>query len=175
MLERFSYLRAAIDRMTALESKLKPYALIETEWTTVTQLCRILHIFLQATHDLSGKKYPTLALQLPYYEMLLRDIKNAKDRESTSRDKSLFNACSDSWKLLNNYWNKTDHQSAPAIAILLDPRCKTGALRQLGWSQAYINIARNNLERIYTAKYSPQSTLNENEYLTSRESSVPIC
>lgn len=77
MLERFIYLRPAVDRLIAFEAKLSAFTLSDTEWNMLQCLAKTLSIFLEATTHLSGKRYPTLQLQLPYYEMLLRKLRVA--------------------------------------------------------------------------------------------------
>jgi hypothetical protein len=37
---------------------------------------------------------------------------------------SFFLTCDASWTALNEYWNKTDDQTALVVSMILDPRCK---------------------------------------------------
>jgi hypothetical protein len=61
---------------------------------------------------------------------------------------TLRNACIDGWNVLNRYWNKADLSSAPAIATILDPRCKLNAFRRLEWKQTWIDRARSDFYRV---------------------------
>ena len=157
MLERLIYLRPAIDRITLFEDKLLNFALSEEEWEFLARLSEILETFQEATVKLSGKKYPSLLLQLPYYEVLLRKllVLKAEERSQGGVLSPLYKACHESWSVLNSYWIKTDAQTGLAIALLLDPRCKEGTLQQLGWTDTFINNSCQELNRVYNQRYAP--------------------
>ena len=106
---------------------------------------------------LSGKKYPSLLLQLPYYEVLLRKllVLKAEERSQGGVLSLLYKACHASWSVLNSYWIKTDAQTGLAIVLLLDPRCKEGTLQQLGWTESFINNSCQELNRVYNQRYAP--------------------
>ena len=159
MLERLLYLRPAIDRLTLFEERLSEFTLTDGDWNLLSSVKDILHSFHDSTTHLSAVQYPNLLLQLPYYELLLRHFRYLRSEE---KDKSgsasiLFKACDASFTVLNSYWNKSDEQSALALALLLDLRCKSITLKRLGWTERYINQSICNLYRIYDEKYAPRA------------------
>ncbi|KAA8907970.1 hypothetical protein FN846DRAFT_889677 [Sphaerosporella brunnea] len=109
MLERMLDLRPAISKMLRSEKKLELLSLSNGNWTVLKRLKDILECFVSATTRLSGSRYPTLYLQLPYYAVLLKRLaqEHAKEREK-SPDSSLTTALFESWNLLNRYWTNTD-------------------------------------------------------------------
>jgi len=72
ILERLLYLRPAIERLTLFEERLSELTLTECDWNMLSSIKDILHSFQDSTTHLSAVQYPTLLLQLPYYELLLR-------------------------------------------------------------------------------------------------------
>ena len=163
MLDRLIYLRPAIDRITVFEDKLSNFCFSDEEWAFLQRLTEILGTFREATVRLSGKKYPSLFLQLPYYEVLLRKLLCLREEERSRVGTShpLYKACHASWTVLNSYWIKTDTQTGLAIALLLDPRCKEGTLHQLGWTESYIDSSCRELNRVYGERYAPIQSSRE--------------
>ena len=126
---------------------------------TFFQVLDILHSFHDSTTHLSAVQYPTLLLQLIYYELLLRHFRylRSEEKDKSGSTSILFKACDAGFTVLSSYWNKSDEQSALALALLLDPRCKSITLRRLGWTERYINQSIRNFYRIYDEKYAPSA------------------
>jgi hypothetical protein len=150
MIERFLYLKTALQRLIMFDAALSPFGLDDQEWDLLERVFKVLGIFVAPTTHLSGSKYPTLHLQLPYYSMLLASL--GKLSESEEND-IVGTACAEAWELLNDYWCKTDQQTALVISLLLDPRFKEEGLRRIGWTQAYVNQAKRHLNRVYKKSY----------------------
>jgi hypothetical protein len=75
-------------------------------------------------------------------------------------------------RLLNRYWNKADLSSAPAIATILDPRCKLNAFRRMGWKQTWIDRARNDFYRVAKDEWELQVRADAESPAPLRGSSV---
>lgn len=71
MLERLLYLQPALDRLTLFEERLSEFILTEGDWNMLASVKDILYSFHDSTTRLSAMQYPTLLLQLQYYELLL--------------------------------------------------------------------------------------------------------
>jgi hypothetical protein len=150
MIERIVYLKPALQRLIAFDAALSPFSLNDEEWKLLDRILKVLEIFLSPTLHLSGSKYPTLHLQLPYYSMLLASL----HKLSASEEYDIVGtACAEAWELLNDYWCKTDQQTALVISLLLDTRFKEEGLRRLGWTQQYVNQAKRHLNRVYSQIY----------------------
>ena len=159
MLERLLYLQPAIERLTLFEERLSEFTLTEGDWNMLSSVKDILHSFHDSTTRLSAVQYPTLLLQLPYYELLLRHFRylRSEEKDKSGASSVLFKACDAGFTVLNSYWNKSDEQTALSLALLLDPRCKSITLRRLGWTERYINQSIRNFYRMYDEKYAPQA------------------
>lgn len=62
-------------------------------------------------------------------------------------------ACDDGWAVLNDYWKKSDDQTAIVISLILDPRIKLEGLECLGWTRTDRSKAKAHFERIYKTTY----------------------
>lgn len=163
MVQRFLYLKPALIRLFAFanQHKLTPFVLTDDEWDLLVRVEKVLAIFVVPTKHLSGSKYPTIQLQLPYYSLLLKELGSmvaAEDENEHEGNQAISNACDSSWSLLNTYWNKSDQCTVLAIAMILDPRCKVEGLIALGWTPAAQRQAKAHFERVYQSKYA-QSTV----------------
>jgi hypothetical protein len=162
MIDRFLYLRRALERLFTFsrDNKLEPFILNDEEWELLTRLHTILKIFVKPTEHLSGSKYPTLHLQLPYYSILLRQLSQfvtEEEERNNGNPSTLSRACDDGWEILNEYWKKTDDQTALVLSMILDPRCKLNGLERLGWTPAQVRKAKGIFERIYRHRYEKES------------------
>jgi hypothetical protein len=66
MIDRMLYPRPAITKLVASEKKLQALQLSSADWGLLERVKRLLSVFVGATTRLSGSKYPTLQMQLPY-------------------------------------------------------------------------------------------------------------
>jgi hypothetical protein len=159
MIDRFLYLRRALERLFTFsrENKIEQFVLNDAEWTLLERLQTILKIFVEPTVHLSGSKYPTLHLQLPYYSLLLRQLSQFVTEEEERNNGNPFllsRAVDDGWEVLNEYWKKTDDQTALVLSMILDPRCKLTGLERLGWTPGQVRKAKTIFERIYRSHYA---------------------
>ena len=51
-----------------MEERLQKFQISTEEWTLIQRLKDILDIFIKATDHISGSTYPTLSIQLPYWQ-----------------------------------------------------------------------------------------------------------
>lgn len=170
MIKRIIYLKPALIRLFifSVQHNLTPFILCPEEWTLLVKIEKIREIVVVPTKHFSRSKYPTLQLQLPYYTTLLQQLRaivKAED-DSLSGNPILSVACDEAWAILNKYWIETDKDTAVAIAMILDPRCKLDELATLGWKPAYICQAKTHFERIYQNHYAqldlpPPTALNK--------------
>lgn len=174
MLERMLYLRPALERLIAFETKLGPsgFVLGEADWDIIQKLCNILKIYVTRTTFLCATSYPTLQAQLPFYTAILRQLNTMID--DTEFDyPALHIACGEAWAILNDYWQKVDTHSSQAIALILDPRCKLVAFRSgLSWKDSWIANAKRHFERVYHTQYispEPLSSQSDQEQFSIHE------
>ena len=154
MLNRFIQLRPAIHAICQIESSLLPYRLSNDDWNILIGLRSCLDTFIKATEHLSGSTYPTLSSQLPYFIVLASRLEG-QINAMKSKDPAniLIPALNAAWVKLDEYHSRTG--SAQAIATILDPRYKLTALRNLSWTEPWIETARLSIERIYDTQYAP--------------------
>src|SRR5437660_62464 len=92
----------------------------------------------------SGSTYPTLTMQLPYYQFtqnkLHRLIQAERenliygDSEVDAQASTLLWAAADeAYKKLNLYWQKTDDHSGQAVATMLDLWMRLKVFENLQW------------------------------------------
>jgi hypothetical protein len=163
MLRRLLRLRRPLDIVCRSESKLSDLNLIfdDYDWRWVEKLCQVLSLFVEATEDLSGETYPTLWKEYAHYSLLSGELRRwiqALDTAGLEPNETLRAACVEGWNILNRYWNKADLSSAPAIATILNPRCKLNAFRRMGWKQTWIDRARNDFYRVAKDEWELRST-----------------
>lgn len=107
MLERMLYLRPALERLIAFETKLGPsgFTLSQSDWEIIQKLTDILKIYVTRTTYLCATSYPTLQVQLPFYMAILRQLTTFKNDNEFDYP-VLYTACSEAWEILNNYWQR---------------------------------------------------------------------
>jgi hypothetical protein len=158
MIERFLYLRPTLKRLLAFGlGNIQKFPLLRSEWELLQRLVTILNIFVDPTVQLSGSKYPTLHLQLPWYLVLLKrlsDFVTEEEGRNLGDPTLLSEAYDEGWVVLNEWWKKTDDQTSLVISMILDPQCKLTGLERLGWTAAQMGKAKDAFERIYNARYT---------------------
>jgi hypothetical protein len=162
MLRRLLRLRRPLDIVCRSEVKLSGLNLTfdDHDWSWIEKLCQVLSLFVEATEDLSGETYPTLWKEYAHYSLLSAELTRWIEDLDTSSE-TLRNACIEGWNVLNRYWNKADLSSAPAIATILDPRCKLNAFHRMGWKQTWIDRARNDFYRVAEDEWELQRSVAE--------------
>jgi len=155
MIDRMLYLRPAITKLVASEKKLQAVQLSSADWALLERLKRILSVFVRAATRLSGSKYPTLQMQLPYYAALHKRLAILHHEEELAIDHpSIATACFESWNILNNYWTYTDAFTSQTIAMILDPRYKIHGFTQMQWEPHWITTAKRQFEAVFKAQYA---------------------
>ena len=116
--ERALKLRPALDRLLTFDSshafQRANLTLNSSDWIVLAKLGDILHVFIQGTKFASGSTYPTLTMQLPYYQFTQnkpyrliqgeRENVSAEDSELDARtSRLLWGAADEAYKKLNLY------------------------------------------------------------------------
>jgi hypothetical protein len=177
MIGRFLYLKPALLSLFAFSEhyELTPFILNKEEWGLLEEIHGVLDIFVNPTKHLSGSKYSTLQLQLPYYSLLLKQLGNFVHIADSDPGRSdiISSAYDRAWEVLNRYWCKTDQDTALAIAMILDPRCKLDGLERLGFSAPIRRQSKTHFLRIYRKHYRAPEPTDENRSRHPEEGGVP--
>lgn len=153
------YLHLALDHLIAFEDKLGDcgFHLMDEDWILLGRLAEILELFITVSVHLSESQYPSLHLQLPYFNILLQALfkitEEEKDEDEDEGNETLAAACEDGYNILNKYWKKTDTYSTQVISMILDPRFKLHIFKNLSWQLAWTVSVRKKFERVYSTDY----------------------
>ncbi|KAF8816062.1 hypothetical protein BYT27DRAFT_7208991 [Phlegmacium glaucopus] len=140
--------REPLDDLTGIwEMKLRSYELSEEEWMIAKQLSGIL----KATLFFSGAT-PNLSKVIPTMDYIDKHL------ASGSLDVKYLPSIQASMligkKLLNKYYNMTDHTEVYHIAMVLDPNCKLNYFQSAGWDKDWIKTAREIIEAEFDRVYA---------------------
>ena len=173
MIERALKLRPALDRLLTFDPshafQRANLTLNGSDWIVLAKLGDILHVYIQGTKFASGTTYPTLTMQLPYYQFtqnkLYRLIQgerenfSGEDSELDARtSRLLWGAADEAYKKLNLYWQKTDNHSGQAVATMLDPRMRLKVFENLHWEPEWIDDVKQKFHRVYDNYYASKET-----------------
>jgi hypothetical protein len=155
LIQRSLVLKPALNRIVASEKKLHGLHLTAAEWTQLEDLRSLLGIFVSATERLSGSNYPTLAYQLPYFVLLLRELEEYHtEREALQNSPSaLLEAEEAGRRHLEKYRDDTANFTSAKMAMLLDPRFKAHGFNQMGWRPAAVVSITAHFNRVYQEQY----------------------
>ena len=146
MIERVLGLRPALDRLLTFDPSRAfqrlQLTLNSSDWILFAKLGNILQVFVLGTKFASSPTYPTLTMQLPYYQFTQNKLHRLilAEWENFSYDESqldattsllLWAAADEAYKKLNLYWQKTDSHSGQAVATMLDPRMRLKVFENL--------------------------------------------
>ena len=169
MIERALELRPALDRLLTLDSsrtfQRAQLTLDGSDWIVLEKLKDILQVFVMGTKFASGSTYPTLTMQLPYYQFtqnklhrLIQAEWESSIREDTELDPRastlLWAAADEAYKKLNLYWQKTDDHSGQAVATMLDPRMRLKVFENLQWEPERVSDVKEKFNRVYNEYYA---------------------
>jgi len=169
MIERALMLRPALDLLLTFNPsrafQRAKLTLNSSDWIVLAKLGDILQVFIQGTKFASGSTYPTLTMQLPYYQFIQnklyrliqgeRDNLSHEDSELDARmSRLLWGAADEAYKKLNLYWQKTDNHSGQAVTTMLDPRMRLKVFENLYWEPEWIDDVKQKFHRVYDNYYA---------------------
>ena len=169
MIERALELRPALDRLLTFDPsrafQRAQLTLNSSDWIVLAKLGDILQVFVLGTKFTSGSTYPTLTMQLPYYQFTQNKLHRLiqAERENSSHDESqldartsrlLWAAADEAYKKLNLYWQKTDSHTGQAVATMLDPRMRLKVFENLQWEPEWIDDVKEKFHRVYNDYYA---------------------
>ncbi|KAF8798267.1 hypothetical protein BYT27DRAFT_7019874, partial [Phlegmacium glaucopus] len=117
----------------------------------VEQLSGILKIFKQATLFFWGK-IPNLSKVIPAMDYIYKHL--ASGSISTAYLPSIKASMLIRKKLLNKYYNITDHSKVYWITMVLDPKRKLEYFQSAGWEEEWIETAHEIVEAEFDRSYS---------------------
>ena len=173
MIELALKLRPALDRLLTFDPshafQRANLTLNGSDWIVLAKLGDILHVFIQGTKFASGSTYPTLTMQLPYYQFtqnkLYRLIQgerenfSGEDSELDARTSRLvWGVADEAYKKFNPYWQKTDNHHGQAVATMLDPRMRLKVFENLHWEPEWIDDVKQKFHRVYDNYYASKET-----------------
>ena len=175
-IERALELWPALDRLLTFDSsrafQRAQLTLDMSDWIVLEKLQDILQVFVMGTKFASASTYPTLTMQLPYYQFMQnklhrliqaeRESSICEDSELDPRASTLLWAAADeAYKKLNLYWQKTDDHSGQAVATMLDPRMRLKVFENLRWEPEWVSNVKEKFNRVYNEYYaSKEQVLN---------------
>ena len=169
MIERALELWPALDRLLTFDSsrafQRAQLTLDMSDWIVLEKLKDILQVFVMGTKFASASTYPTLTMQLPYYQFMQnklhrliqaeRESSICEDSELDPRASTLLWAAADeAYKKLNLYWQKTDDHSGQAVATMLDPRMWLKVFENLRWEPEWVSNVKEKFNRVYNEYYA---------------------
>ncbi|KAJ3566510.1 hypothetical protein NP233_g6964 [Leucocoprinus birnbaumii] len=114
------------------------YELSNWEWKIAQQLCNILKVFKQATTSFSAST-SSIAKVLPAMDKIDK-VLTSQVTESTYLS-CIWSALSIGAKLLNQYYELTDHSDVYHIATILHPSYKLTYLEKAEWPEEWLSKA----------------------------------
>ena len=169
MIERVLELRPALDRLLTFDPsrafQRAQLTLNSSDWIVLAKLGDILQVFVLGTKFANGSTYPTLTIQLPYYQFTQNKLHQLiqAERENSSHDESqldartsrlLWAAADEAYKKLNLYWEKTDSHTGQAVVTMLDPRMRLKVFENLRWEPEWIDDVKEKFHRVYNDYYA---------------------
>ena len=169
MIERALELRPALERLLTFDPSRAFHraalTLSRSDWIVLEKLKDILQVFVMGTKFASGSTYPTLTMQLPYYQFTQNRLHRLiqAERESSIHGDSeldaqastlLWAAADEAYKKLNLYWQKTDDHSGQAVATMLDPRMRLKVFENLQWEPEWVDDVKEKFNRVYRDYYA---------------------
>ncbi|KAF9536176.1 hypothetical protein CPC08DRAFT_618484, partial [Agrocybe pediades] len=133
------------------DMKLRKYEVQIDEWEIAEQLCSVLKIFKDATLFFS-RSTPNLSKVIPAMDRIDREL--ATNAISSRYLPSIQAALAMGKKLLNKYYNMTDHSEVYRIAMVLHPRHKLEYFKNAGWQADWIKAARQIVEDEFNRAYA---------------------
>ncbi|KAF5325375.1 hypothetical protein D9619_009657 [Psilocybe cf. subviscida] len=145
--------RNPINAMTADRSlNLRKYELDDEEWEIAGKLKDTLKIFKDATLYFSRGNTPSLSAVIPAMDHI--DTSLATTIKDLSNPTSIRAALGVGKKMLNKYYNKTDHSEVYRIAMVLHPRHKLQYFKSAGWEEGWVDAAAEIVREEYDRSYA---------------------
>lgn len=118
MMERLIAVKNPLSAVLA-SFKSAPEGLTVEEWTTMEECCAVLKPAFHMTEELSGEKYPTMAIVIPLVRGLQYSVKNLKCLTATAK---LLQT--DFLDVISKRLGILEANKLCALATIIDPRYK---------------------------------------------------
>lgn len=150
MLNSVIRLRIPIRNLVTSNPELASYYLSTADFTILANIANILSLFEKPTIKLQASKYPTLYYSLPYYLSFKRDLEAYKEKDFITREPILLEAITSALTKLEKYLEIDEDKEELLFSIILDPRRKLSAFKNLGYSSNRIEKIKKSFIEAYT-------------------------